>query len=199
MKLERNQHVFNYSKPIVPSPPSPHSSHYGDWRNFLPYAEFKHKILSEKKFEKRQNKVNMDIGFKVSRKTKLFSYRLKELEGLTVQFAESKDERPGDPRTALDQLTTDLMALKVTFCRLSLTSMGELFHQLDELIPLSGDEVHQEKSIVNKIHLIFAILRQRSQKRRRRAILEMLKRERIRRGEKLWRRFTRLPTESPGE
>ena len=143
----------------------------------------------------------MDIGFKVSRKTELFSYRLKELERLTVQFAESKDERPGGPRTALDQLTTDLMALKVTFCRLSLTSMGELFHQLDELIPLSGDEVHQEKSvtsIVNKIHLIFAILRQRRQKRRR-AILEMLKRERIRRGEKLWTRFTRLPTESPGK
>ena len=39
------------------------------------------------------------------------------MEGLKVQFVESKDER----RTDLNQLTDDLVALKVTFLFLSLS------------------------------------------------------------------------------
>ena len=47
----------------------------------------------------------------------MFSFRLRETERLKVQFEESQDERSGDMAVAsdLNQLTDDLVALKVTF------------------------------------------------------------------------------------
>ena len=49
----------------------------------------------------------------------MFSLRLREIERLKVQFVESKDERTTE--ADLDQLTDDLVALKVTFLLICLS------------------------------------------------------------------------------
>ena len=49
----------------------------------------------------------------------MFCLRLREIERLKVQFEESKDERTAD--ADLNQLTDDLVALKVTFLLIRLS------------------------------------------------------------------------------
>ena len=85
----------------------------------------------------------------------MFSFRLRETERLKVQFEESQDERTGDTTVAsdLNQLTDDLVALKVTFSLYSLTSMGELY-QVDELIRLSAEKMSVRKNVMRcAIHI----------------------------------------------